>query len=129
MTEQREAGSDHQASEPAILYFGTPVVVLVSTGNEDGTANLSAWWPDWRAALGFDAGSKSIHPLNSDDFAQAETTTAVKTRTDPDRRQPLITSSQRFYGLAPSELVPSSLAQLPEAAYRSPDIDRARDGA
>jgi flavin reductase (DIM6/NTAB) family NADH-FMN oxidoreductase RutF len=26
--------------EPRVLYFGTPVV-LVSTSNEDGTANLS----------------------------------------------------------------------------------------
>ena len=37
----------HQSIEPAILYFGTPVV-LVSTLNEDGSANLapmsSAFW-------------------------------------------------------------------------------------
>jgi flavin reductase (DIM6/NTAB) family NADH-FMN oxidoreductase RutF len=37
----------HVTIEPAILYFGTPVV-LISTQNEDGTANLapmsSAWW-------------------------------------------------------------------------------------
>ena len=33
--------------EPAILYFGTPVV-LIGTCNEDGSCNLapmsSAWW-------------------------------------------------------------------------------------
>jgi flavin reductase (DIM6/NTAB) family NADH-FMN oxidoreductase RutF len=38
-----------------VLYFGTPVV-LVSTRNEDGTANLapmsSAWWLDQSALLG-----------------------------------------------------------------------------
>jgi flavin reductase (DIM6/NTAB) family NADH-FMN oxidoreductase RutF len=49
-------------SEPAILYFGTPVV-LISTLNEDGSYNLapmsSAWWLTWRAVLGFGAHSKT----------------------------------------------------------------------
>jgi flavin reductase (DIM6/NTAB) family NADH-FMN oxidoreductase RutF len=52
----------HRAIEPAILYFGTPVV-LVSTLNEDGSPNLapmsSAWWLGWRAILGFGAASKT----------------------------------------------------------------------
>jgi flavin reductase (DIM6/NTAB) family NADH-FMN oxidoreductase RutF len=41
--------------EPAILYFGTPVVLIGST-NEDGSSNLapmsSAWWVGWRCMLG-----------------------------------------------------------------------------
>jgi flavin reductase (DIM6/NTAB) family NADH-FMN oxidoreductase RutF len=45
----------HQVTDPAILYFGTPVV-LVSTLNPDGTPNLSpmssAWWLGHRAMLG-----------------------------------------------------------------------------
>lgn len=52
----------HQTCEPAILYFGTPVV-LVSTLNEDGSPNLapmsSAWWLGWRCMLGFGASSKT----------------------------------------------------------------------
>lgn len=52
--------------EPAILYFGTPVV-LVSTLNEDGSANLapmsSAWWLGWRCVLGFGARSKTPQNL------------------------------------------------------------------
>ena len=52
----------HRAAEPAILYFGTPVV-LVSTTNEDGTFNLapisSAFWLGWRCMLGFGAASKT----------------------------------------------------------------------
>lgn len=52
----------HRTIEPAILYFGTPVV-LVSTINEDGSANLapmsSAWWLGWRCMLGFGARSKT----------------------------------------------------------------------
>lgn len=56
----------HQPIEPAILYLGTPVV-LVSTLNEDGSANLSpmssAWWLGWSCMLGFDASSKTVQNL------------------------------------------------------------------
>lgn len=52
----------HRVIEPAILYFGTPVV-LVSTLNEDDSANLapmsSAWWLRGSCMLGFDASSKT----------------------------------------------------------------------
>lgn len=52
----------HKSVEPAILYFGTPVV-LVSTENEDGTTNVapmsSIWWLGWNAMLGFGARSKT----------------------------------------------------------------------
>ena len=47
--------------EPAILYFGTPVVLIGST-NEDGSFNLapmsSAWWVGWRCMLGLARNSK-----------------------------------------------------------------------
>lgn len=62
---QRIHSSNHQTIEPAILYFGTPVV-LVSTVNEDNSYNLapisSAWWLGWQCVLGF--GAKSKTPLN-----------------------------------------------------------------
>lgn len=52
----------HTAIEPAILYLGTPVVVI-STENEDGSCNLapmsSAFWLGWRCVLGLDASSKT----------------------------------------------------------------------
>lgn len=45
----------HKTIEPTILYFGTPVALL-STLNEDGSANLapmsSAWWLGWTCMLG-----------------------------------------------------------------------------
>jgi flavin reductase (DIM6/NTAB) family NADH-FMN oxidoreductase RutF len=51
-----------QAIEPAILYFGTPVVLVGST-NEDGPPNLapmsSAWWVGWRCMLGLASNSKT----------------------------------------------------------------------
>ena len=52
----------HLSVEPAILYLGTPVV-LVSSVNEDGSSNLapmsSAFWLGWRCMLGFEAVSKT----------------------------------------------------------------------
>ena len=47
-------------------------------------------------------------------------------RVDPDKWRPLIMSFQKFYGLAPQQLHDSALATIPEAMYRSPDVDRAR---
>lgn len=55
----------HKTIAPAILYFGTPVV-LVSTTNPDGTTNVapmsSAWWLGWSCVLGF--GARSQTPQN-----------------------------------------------------------------
>ncbi|MBZ0113441.1 MAG: flavin reductase family protein [Thermoanaerobaculia bacterium] len=52
----------HVTLDPAILYFGTPVV-LVSSENEDGTFNLapmsSAWWLGRSCLLGFGRRSKT----------------------------------------------------------------------
>lgn len=56
----------HVRSEPAILYFGTPVV-LISTLNENGTYNLapmsSAFWLGWRCILGLSAKSKTTQNM------------------------------------------------------------------
>jgi flavin reductase (DIM6/NTAB) family NADH-FMN oxidoreductase RutF len=56
----------HLSIEPPILYLGTPVV-LISTLNEDGSANIapmsSAWWLGWRCMLGLDASSKTTQNL------------------------------------------------------------------
>ncbi len=56
----------HREIEPAILYLGTPVV-LVTTENEDGTTNISpmssAWWLGWTCMLGFEASSQTPQNL------------------------------------------------------------------
>lgn len=220
----------HVVSEPNILYFGTPVV-LISTLNEDGTANLapmsSAFWLGWRGMLGLASSSKTTQNLirtgecvlnlpssaqaryvdriarttgsnpvpasklargyvfEPDKFgtagfteAAADTVAAPRAlecpvhleavvaachgiaddspqalgrtcvfevriqrvhvhpdllmdgdpdRIDPDKWSPLIMSFQKFYGLAPRQVHASRLAEIPERAYRSPDVDRARD--
>jgi flavin reductase (DIM6/NTAB) family NADH-FMN oxidoreductase RutF len=56
----------HRTIDPTILYFGTPVA-LISTLNEDGTANLapmsSAWWLGWTCMLGLGQMSKTSENL------------------------------------------------------------------
>lgn len=52
----------HQVITPAILYMGTPVIII-STENLDGTPNLapmsSGWWLGQRCMLGLAAGSQT----------------------------------------------------------------------
>jgi flavin reductase (DIM6/NTAB) family NADH-FMN oxidoreductase RutF len=86
----------HVASEPAILYLGTPVV-LVGTVNEDGSYNLapmsSAFWLGWRGILGLAGHSKTpqnmrrtgecVLNLPSADLAAAVNLLALTTGTDP----------------------------------------------
>src|ERR1700733_13464532 len=56
----------HVKSEPEILYFGTPVV-LISTCNEDGGFNVapisSIFWLGWRCVIGISAASKTTHNI------------------------------------------------------------------
>lgn len=56
----------HKTIQPAILYFGTPVV-LISSLNEDGTHNIapmsSAFWLGWRCMLGLTAHSKTTQNM------------------------------------------------------------------
>lgn len=59
----------HEPIEPAILYFGTPVV-LITTMNSDGTSNIapmsSAWWLGWSCMIGLDASSLTTQNLLRD---------------------------------------------------------------
>lgn len=56
----------HREIEPKIMYFGTPVV-LITTCNEDGTANLapmsSAWWLMKSCMLGLSTRGKTFENL------------------------------------------------------------------
>ncbi|MGL4610436.1 MAG: flavin reductase family protein [Trueperaceae bacterium] len=56
----------HKVIEPKVMYFGTPVV-LISTRNEDGSANLapmsSAWWLNQSCMLGLSTRGKTFENL------------------------------------------------------------------
>jgi flavin reductase (DIM6/NTAB) family NADH-FMN oxidoreductase RutF len=58
----------HVSVEPSILYFGTPVV-LISTMNEDGSANMapmsSAFWLGWRCVLGLGASKTAENMIRT----------------------------------------------------------------
>jgi flavin reductase (DIM6/NTAB) family NADH-FMN oxidoreductase RutF len=58
--------SKHVQIDPAILYFGTPVV-LIGWSNEDSSYNLapmsSAWWVGWRCMLGLARNSKTTENM------------------------------------------------------------------
>jgi len=55
-----------QAIDPAILYWGTPVV-LISTLNPDGGVNLapmsSIWWLGWGCMLGMTESAQTVRNL------------------------------------------------------------------
>ena len=86
---------------------------------------------------------KILHELAEDDPAQKGRIVTIEVRiqrvhleasilmpgmannVDPDKWRPLIMSFQEFYGLGP-QVHPSTLAQIPEILYRSPDVERAR---
>ncbi|MCP2335842.1 flavin reductase family protein [Actinomadura rupiterrae] len=57
---------EHIGIEPAILYFGTPVVLL-GTAGRDGHPNLgpmsSAFWLGWRCVLGMSTSSKTAQNM------------------------------------------------------------------
>ena len=86
----------HRTYEPQILYFGTPVV-LISTLNEDGSANLapmsSIFWLGWRCMIGLAATSKTtenivrsgecVLNLPSSDMAAAVHRLALTTGSSP----------------------------------------------
>src|SRR3954449_13556497 len=56
----------HKTIETNILYFGTPVA-LISSLNEDGSANIapmsSAWWLGWSCMLGLGSMGKTSENL------------------------------------------------------------------
>jgi len=56
----------HRTIDPAILYFGTPVI-LISTVNEDGSYNLapisSVFWLSWRCIIGIGTASKTAENI------------------------------------------------------------------
>jgi flavin reductase (DIM6/NTAB) family NADH-FMN oxidoreductase RutF len=123
---------EHAPIEPGILYFGTPVV-LVSTENEDGSANLapisSAFWLGWRAVLGIAANSRSarnlvrtgevVLNLPSDALAAAVDRLALTTGSDPvpprkvERGYVHVADKFRRAGLTP---VPSETVAPPRVA-------------
>jgi flavin reductase (DIM6/NTAB) family NADH-FMN oxidoreductase RutF len=121
----------HTAIEPGILYFGTPVVLISST-NEDGSANLapmsSAFWLGWRAILGLGARSKTaqnlvrtrecVLNLPSDAQAAAVDRLALTTGSDPVPQR----KAQRGYFHVAAKFSRAGLTAVPSETVVPPRV-------
>jgi flavin reductase (DIM6/NTAB) family NADH-FMN oxidoreductase RutF len=121
----------HQVSEPAILYFGTPVV-LISTMNEDGSYNLapmsSAFWLGWRCIIGMATTSKTVQNLKrtgqcvlnlpSVNEVQAVNKLALKTGAYP---VPLVKQSRGYY-YEPDKFGIAGLTPVPSQKVAAPRV-------
>jgi flavin reductase (DIM6/NTAB) family NADH-FMN oxidoreductase RutF len=121
----------HTRIEPGILYFGTPVV-LISTLNENGSANLapmsSAFWLGWRAILGLSARSKTpqnmlrtrecVLNLPSDSLATAVDRLALTTGTDPVPSR----KRERGYRFEPDKFGRSGLTPIASETVAPPRV-------
>ena len=119
----------HSHIDPAIFYWGTPVV-LISTENEDGSANIgpmsSAFWLGDRCMLGLEATSKTtlnllrtkqcVLNLASDNMSQAINALARTTGTEniPESKATLGYRYQKDkFGVAQLTPEPSELVSAP----------------
>jgi flavin reductase (DIM6/NTAB) family NADH-FMN oxidoreductase RutF len=121
----------HQVIHPKILYFGTPVV-LVSTLNEDGTANLapmsSAWWLGWSCMLGLDETSKTTENLRRE--RQCVLNLPSANLVDAVDRLALLTGScvvpehkkRRRYRYEPEKFAAARLTSMPADLVRPPRV-------
>jgi flavin reductase (DIM6/NTAB) family NADH-FMN oxidoreductase RutF len=122
----------HNSSEPNILYFGTPVV-LISTCNEDGTPNLapisSVFWLGWRCVIGISAFSKTtenirrtgecVLNLPSVNQVEAVNRLALTTGTFP---VPVV-KEQRGYRYVADKFALAGLTQIPSETVSAPRVN------
>jgi flavin reductase (DIM6/NTAB) family NADH-FMN oxidoreductase RutF len=123
--------TQHRVITPTILYFGTPVV-LVSTSNADGSANLapmsSAWALGQTIMLGLGAAGKTaenlartgecVLNLPSDDLWQAVEKLAPLTGKDP---MPEYKLASGFY-FEPNKFGAAGLTALPAEVVAPPRV-------
>lgn len=121
----------HQVITPKILYLGTPVV-LISTVNEDGSANLapmsSAWWLDQSCMLGMGTRSKTVENLRrerqcvlnlpSSDLVSAVDRLALTTGKHP---MPDYKAKMRFR-YEPQKFEAAGLTPVPSDLVRPPRV-------
>lgn len=114
--------------DPSILYVGTPVV-LVSTLNPDGTANLapisSAWWLGLRGVIGMGTRSQTVANLRREgecvlNLPSVDLVAAVDRLALTTGRHPVPPSKQTRYRYVPDKFAHAGLTQLSSDAVRPP---------
>ncbi|GAW21172.1 hypothetical protein ANO14919_106890 [Xylariales sp. No.14919] len=129
------SSTEHTVISPAILYWGTPVV-LITSENEDGTSNISpissAWWLGHSCVIGLGASSKTtenilrtnecVLNLASDSMAENVNKLAYTTGSNPvpeskaERDYKFVKDKWTRAGLQPqpsSFVAPSRIAECP----------------
>ncbi|MET8848111.1 flavin reductase family protein [Amycolatopsis sp. NPDC004625] len=116
--------------KPRILYFGTPVVLL-STENDDGSANLapmsSAWALGWTVVLGIAADGQTAHNLRArpdvvvnlpapEQWEAVERLAPLTGRTPVPETKPMFRHEPAKFEAAGLTPVPSRLVRPPRVA-------------
>lgn len=116
--------------KPRILYFGTPVVLL-STENDDGSANLapmsSAWALGWTVVLGIAADGQTAHNLRArpdvvvnlpapEQWEAVERLAPLTGRTPVPESKPMFRHERAKFEAAGLTPVPSRLVRPPRVA-------------
>ena len=121
----------HRRIDPAILYFGTPVI-LISTINENGSYNLapisSVFWLSWRCIIGIGTASKTAENIlrakecviNLPSVFQAEAVNKLALTTGrnpvPDYKR------ERGYRYEPEKFQAASVTPIGATTVRAPRV-------
>ncbi|MEV7395819.1 flavin reductase family protein [Aeromicrobium sp. NPDC092404] len=122
MTTSTHLRDPHTVIDPAILYFGTPVV-LVTSVNPDGTSNImpmsSAFWLGSTGVLGIGGGSQTAVNLRRNpgcvlNLPSADLVTAVdRLALTTGRRDLSAGKAARGYRYEPDKFTAAGLTALP----------------
>jgi len=121
----------HTVISPKILYFGTSVV-LISTINEDGTANLapmsSAWWLNQSCMLGLSSKAQTVQNLIREgecvlNLPSIDLISAIDRLTLLTGRNPVPESkAMRGYKYEADKFGVAGLTQLPSQLVQAPRV-------
>lgn len=120
----------HRAIHPPVLYFGTPVS-LISTRNEDGSANLapmsSSWFLGYTAVLGISQAGQTLPNLRREGCCVINLPTAdqhpVVERLAPlTGRYPVPGYKQDRYRFEPDKFAAAGVTEVPSEEVCAPRV-------
>jgi flavin reductase (DIM6/NTAB) family NADH-FMN oxidoreductase RutF len=129
-TRSEPVATAHVTINPKILYFGTPVVLL-STENDDGSANLapisSAWALGHAVVLGLGAQGQSGHNLTARrdmviNLPTAHQWQAVERLAPLTGRHPVPAAKRDGFRYEPDKFTAAGLREQPSTQVRPPRV-------
>jgi flavin reductase (DIM6/NTAB) family NADH-FMN oxidoreductase RutF len=121
---------EHVRIEPSILYFGTPVV-LVSSLNEDGSANLapmsSAWALGYTVVLGLGVNGQTVENLRRErecviNLPQSALWRHVERLAPLTGRDPVPSAKAAQFRFEPQKFAAAGLTEQPSDVVRPPRV-------